>query len=456
MQDRTRKNAKSEQDGSGAEGWNPAGTGRSVIVGEPLDSLVPKPLETVMERAVSAEVWEAAQTAVIQNRGTAGPDGMPVTELRAHLLRHGEAIKRKLLAGTYIPAAARRVEIPKANGGTRQLSVPNVVDRFVQQLLTQVLTQHIDPQMSPWSYGFRPGRSAHDAVRQAQAYAREGHDWVVDMDIEAFFDRVNHDVLMRRLTRDVQDRRALKLINRMLTAGHILPTGEVVRSTEGTPQGGPLSPLLSNLYLDALDRELMKRGLRFCRYADDCNIYVGSQQAAERVLTGITAWLSKHLKLTVHPVKSGIGRSWERKFLGFTLTVALLITLPMATIERYQTRVRDIFDARHSLSTEARRDRWESYVRGWWGYFHLAEDRTPIAYREGWTRRHMRKCFWQRWHSAPGRYRNLIKLGLSPTLAGIAHSSRGAWRIAGGTAMQRALSNRTLHRYRFFVPTDLG
>lgn len=423
---------------------------------ETLDSKVPKPLDQVMEVAVSAAVWEAAQRAVIKNRGKAGPDGMPVTELRAHLLQHGEAIKRKLLAGTYIPAPARRVEIPKASGGTRKLSVPNVVDRFVQQLLTQVLTSHIDPQMSPWSYGFRPGRSAHDAVRQAQAYAREGYDWVVDMDIEAFFDRVNHDVLMRRLTRDVQDRRALKLINRMLTAGHILPEGEVIRTVEGTPQGGPLSPLLSNLYLDALDRELTKRGLRFCRYADDCNIYVGSPQAAERVLSGISAWLSKHLKLTVHPVKSGIGRSWERKFLGFMLTATLLITLPMTTIERYQDRVRDIFNAGHGLSSEARRDRWESYVRGWWGYFRLAEDRKPIERWEGWTRRHMRKCFWQRWHSAKGRYRRLIQLGLNPELAGVARSGRGAWRIAKDKAMQRALSNRTFRRYRFFVPTDLG
>lgn len=456
MQDRTRTNAKSEKDGTGADGWNPAGAGCSVIVGESLDSLVPRPLEQVMEQAVSPACWEAAQKAVIQNRGAAGPDGMPVTELRAHLLKHGEAIKRKLLAGTYIPAAAKRVEIPKANGGTRKLSVPNVVDRFVQQLLTQVLTQHIDPQMSPSSYGFRPGRSAHDAVRQAQAYAREGYDWVVDMDIEAFFDRVNHDVLMRRLTRDVQDRRALKLINRMLTAGHILPTGEVVHSTEGTPQGGPLSPLLSNLYLDALDRELMKRGLRFCRYADDCNIYVGSEQAAQRVLTGITAWLSKHLKLTAHPIKSGVGRSWERKFLGFTLTVGLMLTLPMVTIKRYQSRVRDIFDARKSLTSTELRDRWEVYVRGWWGYFHIAEDRRPIKDREGWTRRHIRKYFWQRWHSAEGRYRRLRSLGLNRTQARVARSGQGAWRLAGSHALQHALSNTVLRKYRFFVPTDLG
>jgi RNA-directed DNA polymerase len=458
MQDRTRMSAKllEKSDGSGADGWNPAGTGSSVSVGESLDSMEPKPLETVMEQAVSGDCWEAAQAAVIGNRGAAGPDGMPVTALRAHLLKHGEAIKRKLLSGSYLPAAARRVEIAKPNGGTRGLNIPNVVDRFVQQLLVQVLTPHLDPQMSTSSFGFRPGRSAHDAVRQAQAYAREGCDWVVDMDIEAFFDRVNHDVLMRRLTRDVQDRRALKLINRMLSAGHILPQGEVVRSEQGTPQGGPLSPLLSNLYLDALDRELTKRGLRFCRYADDCNIYVGSRQAGERVLAGVSAWLSKHLKLTVHPGKSGVGRAWERKFLGFTLTLSLLLTVSGASIARYQDRVREHFDARRSVTSVELRDSWERYVRGWWGYYRLCEERRPITRWEGWTRRHIRKCFWQRWHSAEGRYRNLRKLGLHPELAGVARSSRGAWRLAGGSAMQKALSNRVLRSYRFFVPTDLG
>ena len=443
-------------DGSDADGWNPVGIGSSVSVGESLDSMVPKPLETVMERAVSAHCWEAAQAAVIGNRGAAGPDGMPVTALRAHLLQHGEAIKRKLLTGSYLPAAARRVEIAKPNGGIRGLNIPNVVDRFVQQLLVQVLTPHLDPQMSTSSFGFRPGRSAHDAVRQAQAYAREGCDWVVDMDIEAFFDRVNHDVLMRRLTRDVQDRRALKLINRMLSAGHILPQGEVVRSEQGTPQGGPLSPLLSNLYLDALDRELTKRGLRFCRYADDCNIYVGSRQAGERVLAGVSAWLSKHLKLTVHPGKSGVGRVWERKFLGFTLTLSLLLTVSGASIARYQDRVREHFDARNSVTSVELRDGWERYVRGWWGYYRLSEDRRPITRWEGWTRRHIRKCFWQRWHSAAGRYRHLRQLGIDPVLARVAHSSRGAWRIARGLAMQRALSNRVLRQYRYFVPTDLG
>lgn len=421
-----------------------------------LDSLVPKPLEALMERAVSGPCWEAAVKAVEKNGGAAGPDGMPATALRAHLQAHGEAIKRKLLAGSYLPAAARRIEIPKANGGKRGLNIPNVVDRFVQQLLVQVLTPHLDPQMSPWSYGFRPGRSAHDAVRQAQQYAKEGYDWVVDMDITAFFDHVNHDVLMRRLARETSDRRVLKLINRMLSAGHVLPSGVTVRSEEGTPQGGPLSPLLANLYLDALDRELMKRGLRFCRYADDCNIYVRSQKAGERVMAGVSAWLLKHLKLTVHPGKSGVGRAWERKFLGFTLTMALLITIAAPSLDRYQDRVRDSFRACVSLTSTQLRDRWEKYVRGWWGYYRLAEDRRALQTRESWTRRHIRKCFWLRWHSTDGRIRNLTALGVPPARLGLGASAKGAWRMAGSPVMQTALSNRTLRQYRLFVPTDLG
>lgn len=456
MQDRTHKNAKSSAiDGSHAEGCSPASVGSSGIVGETLPLTVPKPLESVIEKAVGADCWEAALDAVESNRGAAGPDGMPASALRRHVQKHGEAIKRKLLSGTFIPAAARRVEIAKPSGGTRGLNIPNVVDRFVQQLLVQALSEHLDAQMSASSYGFRPGRSAHDAVRQAQAYARAGSTWVVDMDIEAFFDRVNHDVLMRRLSREVGDRRALKLINRMLKAGHILPEGEVVRSEQGTPQGGPLSPLLSNLYLDALDRELAKRGLNFCRYADDCNIYVGSQQAGERVMASVSGWLHKHLKLTVHPIKSGVGRVWERKFLGFTLTMALLLTVSSVSMTRYQDRVREHFTDRNSATSVELRDRWLSYVRGWWGYYRISEDRKPIKRWEGWTRRHIRKCFWQRWHSAEGRYRNLIRLSVGPKLAGVARSGRGAWRLAGGTAMQLALSNKTLRLYRFLVPTDL-
>ena len=409
-----------------------------------------------MEAVVSAENWRKALAAVVANRGAPGPDGMRTSELAGHLERHGETIVRKLLEGRYRPTAARRVEIPKASGGTRGLNVPNVVDRFVQQLLLQALTPQLDPQMSASSYGFRPGRSAHDAVKQAREYARAGYAWVVDLDIEKFFDRVNHDVLMHRLSRDVEDRRILRLIGQMLRAGCILPDGEVKPSEMGTPQGGPLSPLLANLYLDALDQELTRRGLRFCRYADDCNIYVRSQSSAERVAESVTTWLKRHLKLTVNATKSGVGRAWERTFLGFTLTMTLMIAIAAGSLDRYRDMVREHYTGRDGGPTVQLRDTWEAKVKGWWNYYRLAEYRQPVQALSGWTRRHMRKCFWQRWHSAKGRYRHFRKLGLSHELAKAGYSSRGAWRMARNGAMNKALSNATLKRYGFIVPTDLG
>jgi group II intron reverse transcriptase/maturase len=412
--------------------------------------------KVVMEEAVVLENWRKALAAVVANRGAPGPDGMRTSELAGHLDLHGGTIVRKLLEGRYRPAAARRVEIPKASGGTRGLNVPNVVDRFVQQLLLQVLTPRLDPQMSASSYGFRPGRSAHQAVQQAQEYARAGFDWVVDLDIEKFFDRVNHDVLMHRLSREVEDRRVLHLIGQMLRAGHILPCGDVKPSEMGTPQGGPLSPLLANLYLDALDQELTRRGLKFCRYADDCNIYMRSRSAAERVAANVTTWLQRHLKLTVNASKSGVGRAWERKFLGFTLTLTLLIAIATSSLSRYQDMVREHYTGRGGGTTVQLRDAWLPKVRGWWSYYRLAEYRQPLADLSGWTRRHMRKCFWQRWHSSAGRYRHLRRLGLSHALAKAGYSTRGAWRMASNGAMNKALSNARLQRFGFLVPTDLG
>lgn len=436
-------------------GWNPAGEGSSVSAGLTNHGPGSESLREVMEAAVRTDHWERAITAVERNRGAAGPDGMQAHELRAHLERHGGAIRTKLLAGTYVPGAARRVEIPKGRGGTRGLNIPNVVDRFVQQLLLQALTPHLDPRMHASSFGFRPGRSAHDAVRQAQAYAREGYDWVVDMDIVAFFDQVNHDVLMHRLGRETRDKRCLKLIGRMLRAGHILPDGDVARAQRGTPQGGPLSPLLANLYLDELDRELDRRGLKFCRYADDCNVYVRSEAAAARVLASLSTWIGKHLKLEVHPEKSGTGRVWQRKFLGFTLTPALLIAVSGAAMDRYLDRVREHFTGRHSVTSTELRDDWRDYVQGWAGYFGIAEAPHDMARLSRLTRRHIRKCFWQRWHDSKGRYRRAIQLGASPALAGAARSGRGAWRMAATGLMHAILGNHRLRTYGFLVPTDL-
>ncbi len=352
--------------------------------------------EDLMEKVVSPTNWEQALGAVIRNDGAPGPDGMTVQQLEQHLAVHGETIRRRLLEGRYKPSAAKRRDIAKPNGGTRPLSIPNVQDRFVGQLLLGVLQPLFDRSFSAHSYGFRPGRSAHQAVEAARAYVKEGYTWVVDMDITQFFDRVNHDLLMSRLGKTVRDKRVLRLIGAFLRAGVVMPDGLRVRSEEGTPQAGPLSPLLANIYLDALDRELEKRGLRYVRYADDCNIYVRSEAAAQRVLTGLTQWIARHLKLQVSPTKSGTGRPWERKFLGFVILMTLLIGIAPQSLARFEDRTRELWDARQSLTSAELRDQWRDYLRGWWAYYRLAEDRRALFQREPWTRRHIRKCFWIR------------------------------------------------------------
>ena len=409
-----------------------------------------------METAVGAANWEAALSAVERNAGAPGPDGMKARELREHLAKHGEGIKAKLLKSSFKPSAARRKEIPKPSGGTRPLSIPNVLDRFVQQLLHQVMQPLFEPHFSESSHGFRPGRSAHGAIEAAQRQAREGRDWVVDMDITKFFDQVNHDILMTQVSRVVKDKRVLQLIGRFLRAGIVLPDGCRVSSAEGTPQGGPLSPLLANIYLDKLDKELERRGLKHVRYADDCNIYVSSEHAAKRGLENISQWISRHLRLQVNAEKSGTGRVWERKFLGFILTVALLISASSQAIARFKDQVRSKWDARQSVSSEQLRDAWRDYQRGWWAYYGRAEERRSITDLSGWIRRHIRKCFWQRWHNASGRKAALARLGIPPSRRDLAHSNRGAWRMARHAVLQEALNNRVLKKHGFVTPSDLA
>ncbi len=412
-------------------------------------------LEGLMEKAIRSGNWGAALYAVERNDGAPGPDGMRADELRAHLAIHGEVIKKRLLEGSYKPGAAKRRDIPKPSGGTRPLSIPNVQDRFVQQLLLGVLRPVFEPRFSESRYGSRPGRSAHDAVEAAQSFAREGFTHVVDMDITKFFDKVNHDILMSKIGTVIGDKAVMKLIGKYLRAGVVMPDGLKVSSEEGTPQGGPLSPLLANIYLDALDKELEKRGLRFARYADDCNIYVKSQAAAERVLASLTGWIKHHLRLEVSESKSGVGRPWERKFLGFIITSALLIGIAPASLTRFEDRVRELWNARQPLTSEQLRDQWRSYVNGWWGYYRRCEWRRDIYRKEPWIRRHIRKCFWQRWHKSKGRESALRRLGLPPSRAIVGRSSRGAWRMAGNPVMHEALNNRTLRRYGFLMPSDL-
>jgi RNA-directed DNA polymerase len=411
--------------------------------------------ESLMEEVVRPESVQRACEAVRRNGGSAGIDGMTTKELQGHLKRHWEVIRDKLLKGTYVPSPVRRAEIPKPNGGTRTLGIPTVQDRFVQHLLVQALTPIFDPGFSDSSYGFRPGRSAHDAMRAAQRHAQAGRGWVVDLDISQFFDHVNHDILMGRIGKTIRDKRVLRLIGAYLRRGAMID-GVAVRSEEGTPQGGPLSPLLANIYLDALDKELERRGHTFCRYADDCNIYVGSAAAAERVRAGVTEWLQTHLRLTVNEAKSGCGRVWERTFLGFRLTEGLEITIAEKSRERFKDQVRELWRSCQSLSSVQLRDRWCAYVRGWWEYFRLAEERRPIFDLEPWTRRHIRACFWQRWHGVKGRLRALKRLGLTPRQCQVAHSRKGAWPIAASPSLQTALSKAVLRHHGFLMPSDLA
>ena len=429
--------------------------GREARNAVPRDSGQKATYENLMEEVVTKENATAAWKAVKRNKGVPGVDRMTTGELGEHVRKHWEGISAKLLAGTYVPSPVLRVEIPKPNGGTRMLGIPTVLDRMIQQMLLQVLQPIFDPTFSEHSYGFRPGRSAHDAVRATQRYVKEGKEWVVDMDITKFFDHVNHDILMHRIAKRIRDKRVLRLTGAYLRAG-VMVEGLLVRAEEGTPQGGPLSPLLANIYLDALDDELTKRGLAFCRYADDCNIYVGSQRAAERVLESVSQWVKRHLRLEVNATKSGTGRPWERKFLGFRINPKGQIEAAPASVERMKDKVREIWRSCQSLSSEELRDNWRAYIRGWWNYFQVAEDRRNIYDTEGWMRRHIRKCFWLRWHNVRGRLNALKRLGLRGRPLKVAHSSRGAWRLATTYALHKALNNTVLRQHGFLMPSDLA
>jgi len=400
-----------------------------------------------MEAVVEGENLKQALAQVKRNKGAAGIDGMSVDELAAYLKKHWPMIRAQLLEGTYKPQPVRRVEIPKASGGTRPLGIPTVLDRFIQQAVMQVLQADWDGTFSEMSFGFRPGRSAHQAVEQAQAYIATGHGFVVDIDLEKFFDRVNHDVLMGLIAKRVGDKRILKLIRAFLSAG-VMEGGLVSPMEEGTPQGGPLSPLLSNLMLDVLDKELEKRGHRFVRYADDCNIYVRSQRAGERVMAGIEKLLAKRLKLKMNKAKSAVAKPSVRKFLGFSFTggkESPRRRIAPQAVARFKTKVRELTRRTRGRSLTQIIKELSTYLIGWRGYFGFCQTPSVLRALDEWIRRRLRAIAWKQWKRGRARFAELRRRGVGRDLAAqTAGSPHGPWRLANSPALNIALPTRSL------------
>jgi RNA-directed DNA polymerase len=395
---------------------------------------------SLMAAVVERGNLKLAYQRVVENKGAAGVDQLAVFELKDHLKRHWPTIRTRLLAGEYQPQPVRRVDIPKPQGGVRTLGIPTVVDRLLQQALHQVLQPIFEPTFSEASYGFRPGRSAHQALRQSQRYVVEGKRWVVDIDLEKFFDRVNHDLLMSKLAMKIGDARVLKLIRRYLEAG-MMADGLVRPRTEGTPQGGPLSPLLSNILLTALDRELERRGHAFCRYADDCNIYVSSERAGTRLLQSLTRFLEQQLKLKVNAAKSAVARPWQRKFLGYSLTGHQRPKLRIAASSRQKLteKVRALLRGAQGRSLGATIQTLNPLLRGWAAYFKLAETKRTLEEQDGWIRHKLRCLLWRQWKRAYARARNLMQRGLTKERAWrSATNGRGPWWNAGASHMHAA------------------
>jgi len=393
-----------------------------------------------MEAVVARENMFRAYERVVSNKGAAGVDGMTVEQLKPYLQEHWAKIKEELLKGEYQPQPVRSVEIPKPQGGVRQLGIPTAADRLIQQALHQVLSPIFEPQFSESSYGFRPGRSAHQAVQKARDYVAEGRRWVVDLDLEKFFDRVNHDVLMSRLARKISDKRVLRLIRRYLQAG-MMTGGVVSPRVEGTPQGGPLSPLMSNVLLDDLDKELERRGHKYCRYADDCNIYVRSKQAGERVMASVTGFLAKRLRLKVNLEKSAVARPWTRKFLGYSMTWNKQPRLKVAdaSVDRLKAKVREIFREGRGRSLLQVIKELNQLLRGWIQYFRLAETKGIFEDLDKWLRHKLRCQIWRQWKRPFTRAKNLMKRGLEELRAWkSATNGRGAWWNAKASHMNEA------------------
>ena len=398
----------------------------------------PVSTQRLMEEVCERDNLNQALKQVRANKGSPGVDGMTVGQLPGFLKGHWPALRDQLLDGTYRPQPVRRVEIPKPDGGVRQLGIPTVLDRFIQQAVMQVLQDRWNPTFSEHSYGFRPNRSAHQAVARAQEYVAAGYRWVVDLDLEKFFDRVNHDRLMGRVAQRVADKRLLKLIRAYLEAG-VMEDGLVSPTEEGTPQGGPLSPLLSNLVLDDLDKELERRGHRFVRYADDCNVYVASERAGQRVMDSLKRFITRKLKLKVNEAKSAVARPQHRKFLGFTLRRKRHIARQSRA--RFKARVREL-TGRRGISLEHKLNELASYLRGWRQYYGFCQTPSVLERLDGWTRRRLRCALWRQWRTPRNRYAQLRRLGVPGLTAGTtAKSNRGPWRLSRTLGLCMGLSD---------------
>ena len=437
------------------------------VPSDPIEGSTPTTAQTgtealahnLMEEVVAQENMYRAYRRARANHGSPGVDGMTVDAAKAYLLEEWPRIREELREGTYRPQPVKRVDIPKPDGGTRQLGIPTVVDRIIQQAIHQVLEPLYDPTFSPNSYGFRPGRSAHQALEAARGFVEEGDVWVVDLDLERFFDRVNHDVLMGRLARRIGDKQLLRLIRRYLESG-VLANGVVIEQQEGTPQGGPLSPILSNILLDEFDRELERRGHRFCRYADDCNIYVRTYRAGERVMASVTAFLEKRLRLKVNREKSAVARPSERKFLGYQIfeptrarggaPTPVRLGIAPKSLKRAKEKIRRITRRHRGVALKRVLHDLAQFTNGWVGYYWRVQSSSAFLKLDGWIRRRLRCYVWTQWKTAKNRAREMVKAGVPARLAwGVVYDGPGPWRVAFCQAMTRALDNSTLELLGF-------
>jgi group II intron reverse transcriptase/maturase len=405
-------------------------------------------MSLTIDAVISRENLMLAYQRVVENKGAAGVDNLSVQELKPWLKQHWSSVKSTLIAGSYLPRAIRKVDIPKPNGDVRTLGIPTVTDRLIQQAIAQALTPYVEPTFSNSSYGFRPNRNAWQAVRQAQQFIHSGKRWVVDMDLEKFFDRVDHDILMSRLARIIKDERLLKLIRRYLEAEMMDGKG-VIKRDKGMPQGGPLSPLLSNILLDELDKELERRGHSFCRYADDCNIYVSSQKAGEHLLKDLSEFLMKTLKLQVNAQKSAVARPWTRKFLGYSFTwhKAARLKIAPSSVARLKDKIRSLTTGNGSKSVAKAISELTPVLRGWISYFRLSEVNSVLEELDGWIRRKLRCLYWRQWKRPFTRAKQLMKAGLDEVRAwASACNQRGAWWNSGASHLNQALKKNWFDR----------